>query len=45
MPLTLADAAQATGLKSSTIPRAIKTGKISGVGRNPRRNAGSRFAD
>jgi excisionase family DNA binding protein len=31
MPLTLAEAAQATGLNRSTILRAIKSGKISGA--------------
>ena len=31
MPLTLAEAAQATGLNRSTILRAIKNGKISGA--------------
>ena len=31
MPLTLAEAAQATGLNRSTIQRAIKSGRISGA--------------
>ena len=31
MPYTLAEAAQATGLNRSTILRAIKNGRISGV--------------